>query len=95
MQGMDGNSAALCNDAVLLAEYEEQVKRGLKVLEVWRKEWAVVVNVEKGGVMHMRRGIKRTGETFVNDERIEVVEKYKYLRCKMTNLFAQGWWRKG
>ena len=28
-------------------------------------EWAVEVNVEKSGVMHMRRrGVKRTGETF-------------------------------
>ena len=31
---MDGHSAALYNDAVLLAENEEQVKRGLKVSEV-------------------------------------------------------------
>ena len=38
MQGADGHSAALCTDAVLLAENEEQVERGLKVLEVWRKE---------------------------------------------------------
>ena len=28
-------------------------------------EWAVEVNVEKSGVMHMRRrDVKRTGETF-------------------------------
>ena len=38
MQGVDGHSAALCNDAVLLVENEEQVKRGLKILEVWRNE---------------------------------------------------------
>ena len=37
------------DDAVLLAENEEQVKRGLKVLEDWCKEWAVEVNVEKSG----------------------------------------------
>ena len=53
------------DDAVLLAGNEEQVKRGLKVLEEWCKEWAVEVNVEKSGVMHMRRrGFKRTAETF-------------------------------
>ena len=70
------------DDAVLLAENEEQVKRGLKVLEEWCKEWGVEVNVEKSGVMHIRRGIKRTVETFfVNDERIGVVEEYKYLGC--------------
>ena len=53
------------DDAVLLAENEEQVKRGLKVLEEWCKEWGVEVNVEKSGVMHIRRGIKRTVETFL------------------------------
>ena len=53
------------DDAVLLAENEEQVKGGLKVLEEWCKEWAVEVNVEKSVVMHMRRrGVKRTAETF-------------------------------
>ena len=31
----------------------------------------------------------------MNDERIEVVEEYKYLGCKRTNLIVQGWWRKG
>ena len=50
------------DDAVLLAENEEQVK----VLEEWCKEWGVEVNVEKSGVMHIRRrGIKRTVETFL------------------------------
>ena len=82
------------DDAVLLAEHEEQVKRGLKVLEEWCKEWAVEVNVEKNGVMHMRRrGFGRTGETF--DERIEVVKEYKYLGCMVNDQLVQGWWRKG
>ena len=49
------------DDAVLLAEDEVQVKRVLKALAEWCREWAVEVNVEKSGVMHMRRrGIKRT-----------------------------------
>ena len=47
------------DDAVLLAENEEQVKRGLKVLEEWCKEWKVEVNVEKSGVMHIRRRVLR------------------------------------
>ena len=51
--------------AVLLAENEEQVKRDLKVLEEWCKEWAVEVNVEKSGMMHIRRrGVKRTAGAF-------------------------------
>ena len=52
------------DDAVLMAEDEKKVKSGLKVLEEWYREWGVEVNVEKSGVMHMRRrGVKRTGET--------------------------------
>ena len=71
------------DDVVLLAEDEVQMNRGLKVLAEWCREWAVEVNVEKSGVMHMRRrGIKRTGETFfVNYEDINVVAEYKYLGC--------------
>ena len=71
------------DDAVLMAEDENQVKRGLKVLEEWCREWGVEVNVEKSGVMHMRRrSVKRTGETFlVNGERIAVVQEYRYLGC--------------
>ena len=54
------------DDAVLLAENEEQVKRGLKVLEEWCKEWGVEGNMEKSGVMHIRRrGVKRTAETLL------------------------------
>ena len=77
----------------LLAENEEQVKRGLKALEECCKEWTVEVNVEKTGVMHMRRrGVGRTGETFfVNDEIIEVVEEYKYLGCMVNDQLVQGW----
>ena len=71
------------DDAVLMAEDEKQVKRGLKVLEEWCREWGVEVNVEKSGVMHMRkRGVKRTRETFlVNGEKIKAVEEYRYLGC--------------
>ena len=35
------------DDAVLMAEDEKQVKRGLKVLEEWCREWGVEVNVEE------------------------------------------------
>ena len=41
------------------------------------------MNVEKCGVMHMRRkGVKRTVEKFdVGGEEIAVVQEYKYLGC--------------
>ena len=53
------------DDAVLLADDED-------------KQWSVEVNVEKCGVMHMRRrGVKRTGEKFyVDSKEIKVVEEY-------------------
>ena len=57
--------------------------RGRLVLSGWCKQRSVEVNVEKCGVMHMRRrGVKRTGEKFyVDSKKIEVVEEYKYLGC--------------
>ena len=41
------------------------------------------INVEKCGVMYMRRkGVKRTEEKFyVGGEEIGIVEEYKYLGC--------------
>ena len=38
------------------------MKRGLKVLEQWCKDWGVEVNVEKSGVMHIKvDGVRRWG----------------------------------
>ena len=49
------------DDAVIFAEDEELMRRGLDILAEWCEEWLVKVNVEKCGVMHMRRkGVKRT-----------------------------------
>ena len=70
------------DDAVILAENEKLLKRGLEVLMEWCKEWMVEVNVEKSGVMHImrRKGVKRTVERFyVGGKEIGVVEEYKYL----------------
>ena len=43
------------DDAVILAEDEKLMKWGLEVLMEWCDEWSVEVNVEKSGVMYMRR----------------------------------------
>ena len=71
------------DDAVLFADNEEGMRVSLEVLSGWCKQWSVEVNVEKCGVMHMRRrGVKRTGGKFyVESKEIEVVEEYKYLGC--------------
>ena len=68
-------------DAVILVEDEKLLKWGLEVLMELCKEWLVEVNVEKSGVMHMRRkGVKRTVERFyVGGKERGVMEEYKYL----------------
>ena len=71
------------DNAVIFAENEELMRRGLDVLAEWCTEWSVKVNVEKCGVMHMRKkGVKRSdGGFLVGGEVIKVVEEYKYLGC--------------
>ena len=54
------------DDAVLFAD-DEGMRVSLEVLYGWCKEWSVEVNMEKCGFMHMRRGVKRTGEKFYVD----------------------------
>ena len=66
---------------VILAEGEEELRRGLGVLEEWCSEWVLKVNVDKCGVMHLRRNdVKRTTSLFlVGGERVKVVESYTYI----------------
>ena len=65
---------------MIFAEDEELI-RGLDILDEWCEEWSVKVNVEKCGVMHLRRkGVKRSDERFhVGGEEIKVMEEYIYL----------------
>ena len=68
------------DDAVILAEDEKSMRQGLDTLAEWCSEWAVEINVEKCGVMYVRRkGVKRTEEKLHVGG--EVVEEYKYLEC--------------
>ena len=44
---------------------EDELRRGLGVLDEWCREWVMKVNADKCGVMHIRRrGIKRTTSAF-------------------------------
>ena len=49
----------------------------------WCAEWSVKVNVEKCGIMHMRKkGVKWSEQKFVmNGEVVQNVVEYKYLGC--------------
>ena len=50
---------------MIFAEDEELMRRGLDIMAEWWEEWSVKVNVEKCGVMHLRRkGVKRSDERF-------------------------------
>ena len=71
------------DDMELFADDEEAMCPSLRMLQEWCEKWVVKVNVEKCGVMHIRRkGEKKTlKEVYVDGERIDVVEKYKYLGC--------------
>ena len=57
------------------------MRRGLDILAEWCEEWSVKVNVEKCGMMHLRRkGVKGSDERFhVSGKEIFVIEEYKYL----------------
>ena len=69
--------------AVIFAEDNKLVRFGLNVLAEWCSDWSVEVNVDKCGIMHMRRkGVNRMeGKFYVVDEEIGLVEEYKYLGC--------------
>ena len=66
------------DDMVISAEGEEELRRGLRVLEKWCSEWAMKVNADKCGVIHIRRnGIKRTTSLIsVCRERVKMLESY-------------------
>ena len=51
------------------------------------------VNVERSGVMHMRRrGVKRTGETFLWMIRLKLWRiEYKYLGCMVNDQLNCAW----
>ena len=68
--------------AVIFAEDKKLVRFGLNVLAECCSDWSVEVNVDKCGIMHMKRKEDRMERKFyVGDEEISLVEEYKYLGC--------------
>ena len=68
---------------VIFAEGEDELRRGLGVLDEWCREWGMKVNADKCGVMHIRRrSVRRTMSAFsVGGDMVRVVQSYKYLGC--------------
>ena len=60
------------DDMVMLVE---MMRRALEKLDEWCTVWAIRVNVDKYGIMHVRKkGVKRSQQKFVvNEEVVNVV----------------------
>ena len=52
--------------AVIFVEGEKLMRRELDILAEWCWEWSVEVNVEKCGVMHMRRELRELKRSFMS-----------------------------
>ena len=74
------------DDTVILAESEEILRTGLRILKEWCNKWSVKINAEKCGILHTRKkGMKKSDDKFSIDEgAIEVMDHYKYLGCSLT-----------
>ena len=69
------------DDMVVLAEDKEMLRRALAERGEWYAEWSVKVNVDKCGIMHMRKeGVKRSEQKFVMNGEI-VQNVVEYLGC--------------
>ena len=80
MQRRASSALLFADDMVIFAEGEDELKRGLGVLDEWCREWGMKVNADKCGVMNIRRrGVKRTMSAFsVGGDMVRVVQSYKY-----------------
>ena len=69
------------DDIVILAENETDLQTQLDRITNWCKQWQLMINNDKSKVMHFRRKNKdiTDREFFLQDNKIECVDKYKYL----------------
>ena len=63
------------NDMVTFAEGEDKLKRGLRVLDEWCREWGMKMNADICGVLHIKRmGVNRTSKFSVGGDMVGVVQ---------------------
>ena len=67
------------DDIVLFAESEQELQKGLNLLEEYSDKWKFQVNVNKTKVMIFRKGgrIKQNLSFTYKDEKLEIVNHFK------------------
>jgi len=69
------------DDIVVLAESEDDLKRGLILLEEYCDRWKLTVNISKTKVMVFRNGgpVRKNLQFVYKGEVLEIVNKFTYL----------------
>lgn len=78
---------AFADDIVLLAQDRLTLQRMINEFERYCQKWDLVVNLDKSKVVISRNGGKpaRREKYYFNNQRIEVVNRYKYLGIVLTS----------
>ena len=80
------NCFLYADDLVLLSEIEKGLQFCLEQLNSYCSRWKLKINISKTKIIIFSKG-KRKRSNFrfmINDQKIEVVEKYKYLGVILT-----------
>jgi hypothetical protein len=77
------------DDMVLLAESEEELRKLMKAVEEYCKEWHLEVNVEKTKVMVTSKDGEQSAKVEYRQRELECVKSYTYLGTVFT---ADGKW---
>ena len=67
------------DDTVILAEISDDLKRALRVYELYYTTWKLTINTSKYNVLIFSRSRMPHYEFTLNGEPLEVVSEYKYL----------------
>ena len=67
----------------MVAQDKDDLKKSLDISVNWCKEWGVMINVGKSGIMHTKKKMVERCEVEykVDGEVILMVSGYKYLGC--------------
>ena len=71
------------DDTALVAPNTDGLTKSLNILVKWCEQWGVLINVEKSGIMHVRRRVveRCKFEFLIEGQRVPMVSSYKYLGC--------------
>ena len=77
------------NDAVIFSKSSNGLQNMLDKLNIYCKRWNLKVNVEKTKVMIFEKGRKTIADIYFDDEKLELIEAFKYLGL---TFFKNGKW---